>query len=55
MADAISRIMECVTELIDAVCLECEHNFKPRHRFIAMDEGIYENSPSSMGLETLEC
>lgn len=39
MADTINRI-ECVTELIDVVCLECEHNFRPRHRIVAMDEGI---------------
>lgn len=28
-ADAISRVIECVTELMDAVFLECEHSFNP--------------------------
>lgn len=40
MADAIIRIIECVTELIEGVCLKCEHNLKPGHRSIAMDESI---------------
>lgn len=39
MADAISRVIECVTELMDAVFLECEHNFQLL-KSIAMDEGI---------------
>lgn len=54
MTDAISRRTERVTELIDAVCLKSEHNFRLRHRTVAMTEGICLNFPSSMGLETLE-